>query len=275
MTQQTVGARESRAIAEAARETEWQQAELRQGIVPGPAATGSDSSASTPHPAGQGARRRVPGPTAGVPRDRGRRRGDRARVAHTGRAHQGAQGSRRPRHAGARGVRRPGPVQAVLHPSAATGRLGQPGARRAAVGAPVDRCAAADQAVRYARAEEALPAPLRAHRHQRVPAHRTGRRQRPGALADGGRADRRRVGLHPQRRQAVVHQRRDRRPAGRHGEGAQVRRTQGRHHGVRRRGGRAGHHGGEPQRVPRPARHREQRHPFPRRARARGERHRA
>ena len=62
----------------------------------------------------------------------------------------------------------------------------------------------------------------------------------PARMACMAVPDRGRFRLHPQRPQAVDHQRHHRRPAGRHGGRAQVRRPPGRHHRLRRRGPRPG-----------------------------------
>ncbi len=86
---------------------------------------------------------------------------------------------------------------------------------------PVDRRTAAAEAVRHPGAEGRLPAPLRPHRHLRVPAHRAGRGLRPGPPRHHRRPRRRR--LRPRRGEAVDHQRGGRRPARGHGAGAEVR----------------------------------------------------
>ena len=67
--------------------------------------------------------------------------------------------------------------------------------------------------------KQRVPAPLRARGHQRVPADRAGRGLRPGPAVDDRHPDRGRL-LRPQRREAVDHERRRRRPARRDGAGA-------------------------------------------------------
>ena len=190
--QQTVGAQESRAIAEAARETEWRKPSFAKELFLGRLRLDLIHPHPRPDPARQRTGRGVPGPAAGIPRDRGRRRGDRTRGADTRRAHQGAQGSRGAGHAGARAVRRPGTEQAVLHQGVATGRLGQ-SRRWARCCRRTSRSVCRSRSSSSAREEQKqryLPR-LRHGRHQRLPAHRAGRRlaTRPGCRHRG--ADRR------------------------------------------------------------------------------------
>ena len=85
----------------------------------------------------------------------------RARRPDPRRGDQGPEGPGRLRHEDLRGVRRARAQPALLQPRADAGRLGAPGARRAAVGPPVHRRAAAGQDVRHRGAEADLPAPLR------------------------------------------------------------------------------------------------------------------
>ena len=85
----------------------------------------------------------------------------------------------------------------------------------AALGASVDRRAAAPQAVRYRRAEEEVPAALRRRRDLGVRADRAARRLRSGEPLDHRGARRRRLGA--ERREALVHERYARRAARRDG----------------------------------------------------------
>ena len=78
----------------------------------------------------------------------------------------------------------------------------------AALRAPVDRRAAAAQALRHRGAEEEVPAALRQGRDLRVRADRAGRRLRSRrACTTTAEPTAGRQGLHPQRREALVHQR--------------------------------------------------------------------
>ena len=177
---------------------------------------------------------------------------------------KGLAGLGRVRHEDLAGVRRARPHQPVLQPGADDRRVGLARDGRAAVGAPVDRRAAAAGAVRHRRAEAALPAPVRPRRDQRVPADRAGRRLRPGAAGHHGDAVRRRQRVRAERRQAVDHQRRGRRPARGDGAGAEGRGAPRRHHRVRGGGQRGRDHRRAPQRVHGPARAGERRDQVPR-----------
>ncbi len=256
-----VSEREARQVAEAAREQDWRKPSFAKELFLGRLRL----DLIHPHPTGTEEDRQRGEAFLAKLRDfcetKIDSRRDRARVADPRRGDRRAQGARRPRHEDRHQVRRPRPDPGVLQQGARAGRLREPGDRRAALRAPVDRCTAAAEAVRHPGAEGHLPAALRPYRHLRLPAHRAGRGLRPGPAGHRGRPRRRR--LRAGRRQAVDHQRRGRRPAGGDGPGAHVRGAQGRHHGVRRRGGQPRHHRGEPQRVHGPARHRERRHPLP------------
>ncbi len=123
-------------------------------------------------------------------------------------------------------------------------------AHRPAVRAPVDRRAAAAQAVRHRRAEEEVLPPPGQGRDLGVRAHRSRRRLRSGGHAHHGRrppTDG--TALDPQRREAVVHQRHARRAHG--GDGAHRRRRGARQaeeadHRLHRRGQLARRRGGAP-----------------------------
>ena len=172
------------------------QAELRQGAVPRPVPAGPDPPAAAARPGDVADGEEFLAKLARVLRDRGRRRADRARRAgsptrcSSGLAELGAFGMKIDEEYGGLGLSQP-----ALQPGADAGRLGQPGARRAAVGAPVDRRAAAAEAVRHRGAEAAVPAPAAPRGEiSRVPAHRAGRRLRPGPAGHHrGRRPRRRL----------------------------------------------------------------------------------
>lgn len=237
------------------------QAQLRQGTVPGALPARPDPSASPAAARRHPARRGVPGTAAHLLRDARRQRADRARGEDPRRGDRRSQGARRPRDEDRDQVRRARPHPGVLQQGARPRRLGQPRDRRAALRASVDRRTAAPEDLRYPGAEGRLPAPAGHHRHLRLPADRTGRRFRPGPPRHLRGA--RRAGLRPRRREALDHQRRRRRPPGRHGPGPRVRGPSRRHHRVRRRGRRPRRHRRAPQRLHGPARHRERRHPLP------------
>ncbi len=104
------------------------------------------------------------------------------------------------------------PVQ--LHPRHRAGH--QPGRQphRAALRRAVHRRADAAQALRHAGAEAAIPPSARAGRGLRLRAHREPRRLRSGRARHHGDAVGGRAPLHPQRREALVHQRHHRRADG-------------------------------------------------------------
>ena len=135
-----------------------EQAELRQGALPRPVPP-------------------RPGAPAPAPRRRRRGRGE-AFLARLREVCAGIDGARierearipdedikalaehrRVRHEDPHRVRRPRAYDALLRPGADAGRLGAPGVRCAAVGAPVDRRARAGQALRHrrSRSSEFLP----------------------------------------------------------------------------------------------------------------------
>ena len=199
---------QAREVAEAARETEWTRPSFAKELYLGR----FDLSLIHPHPAADRRRRRarrgVPRRAAGVLRDP-RRRPDRARGPDPRRVHHGPRRPRRVRHEDPPRVRRPRACPCAYYGQALdAGQLGAPEHRRPALGAPVDRRARAGEDVRHRRAEAGVPAALRRGRDLGVPAHRARRRLRPGPAGGDGDADRRRVGVHPGRRQAVDHQRR-------------------------------------------------------------------
>ena len=219
-TQTEVTEREARQVAEAARETGLAQAQLRQGTVPRPLPARPDP----------------PAPAAAD--RRGRTRGeeflaklrDFCETRSTGRASSARPGSPTRsinglKELGALGMKIDtkygglGLTQVYYNKALVLVGSAQPRDRRAALGASVDRRTAAAEDVRHRGAEARLPAPLRPHRHHRVPAHRARRRLRPGPAARPPPYPGRRR-LRPRRRQAVDHQRRGRRPARRHGAGA-------------------------------------------------------
>ena len=169
---------ESRQVAEESREKEWAgRAFLRELFL------GNFSSTSI-HPFPLDARgaagvhqvlRRAARRSCATEVDSGRDRRDR-RVPRAGRRRP-AQ-ARRLRHEDPEGVRRPRLHRVGVLQGHGDGRQLRRQHQRAALGAPVDRRAAAAQALRHARAEEEVPAALRRRRDLRVRAHRAARRLR-------------------------------------------------------------------------------------------------
>ena len=134
--------------------------------------------------------------------------------------------------------------QLTLRPRDGDGHVEGRLARRAAVGAPVDRRAAAAQAVRHRGAEAANTS--RGSRRARSRAFaltEVDAGSDPGEHATHRDADRGRQALHPQRREALVHERHARRAVRRDGAHARRRRCERQDaqadHGVHRRGDRA------------------------------------
>ncbi len=144
--------------------------------------------------------------------------------------HPGAQGHRRARHQDPEGVRRSRPDPGLLQPLPGARRRLARGAVDHALGPPVDRPARAAEELRLRGAEAGVAAEGRQGPHLGLPAHRARRRLGPGASVHERRPDRRRLGLHHQRHQAVGDQRRHRRRRRRHGRRPEDRRAQGRHH---------------------------------------------
>ena len=216
---------EARAVAEASRETTWDSAR-RSCASCSSAASSSDLIHPHPRARSRGAEARGSDfldAARALPARRGRPRADRARRARsrrttsTGLRELGAFGIKIPREYGGLGL-----SQYTYGHAMASGRHALRRDGGAALGPPVDRRAAAAQAVRHRGAEEALLPRLRAR--ARSPPSRSPRttsapirRACPPPrcpTADGTR-------LHPERREAVVHERRDRRAA--RGDGAHAR----------------------------------------------------
>ena len=221
-----VDERQARKVAEEAREQTWRKPsfgkELFLGRLP-----------ARPHPPAPGAHRRGPRAGRGIPAPRcssSRRRTSTARcIEREARIPdeiiKGLADARRVRDEDRREYGGLGLSQLYYNRALIIAGSAIARGRRAAVRAPVDRRAAAGEAVRHRGAEAGVPAPLRARRDQRVPAHRAGRRLGPGPAAHHRHPERGRQGVHARRRQAVDHQRGHRRPAGRDGAGAQERRA--------------------------------------------------
>ena len=216
-----VSERQSREVAEAAREAEWKLPSFAKELFLGRVPLRPD-----PSPAAAGARGRreggaVPRAAARVPGERGRSARRSSATPRSRTASSRGSSARRVRDEGVRGVRRAGSVAGLLQPRAGDGRR----LARVAVGAaqrpPVDRRGRAAADVRHRGAEAQVAAAGGQGPRQRLPAHRAGRGLRSRAAGGDGDAGGRR--LLPQRAQAVGDEWRDRRHRGRHGEGAEVR----------------------------------------------------
>ena len=155
-----VSERQARQVAEAARETEWRKPSFGKELFLGRLRLELIDPWPQPDPEQAAARRAVPARGAG---EFARDHIDGAQIERdawipdevlTGLAELGAFGMKIDKTYGGLGT-----VQSGLLPGPDAGRLGQPGGGRAALGAPVDRRAAAAQALRHRRAEGALPAP--------------------------------------------------------------------------------------------------------------------
>ena len=171
-------AEDARAIAEAARETEWGRPSFAKGLYlgsfdlglihPWPAAKADDVER------GEAFMEQL---TELCRTMSGRMIERDAKIP--GRVPRGTGRPRRVRHENPAGVRRPGPVAGVLRPGAGAAGLGAPQPGRPALGPPVHRRAGTGEGVRHPRAETEVPAALCGRGHYRVPAHRARRRQRP------------------------------------------------------------------------------------------------
>ena len=206
---------ESREVAEAARETEWADKGFMREIFLGNLRI--DWIHPFPETELRPKAREFYAQHEGVPRERGRQRGDRSHRRVPAAGDRGPAQARRLRHEDCRGVRRPRLQPGRVHPRARVDRPVRRERHRRAQRAPVDRLAAATQVVRHRSPEEEVPAALRQGFDQRVCAHRAGRRQRPGSAVDLRHQDAR-GRLHPERREALVHERHLRRALG--GDGA-------------------------------------------------------
>ena len=146
-----------------------------------------------------------------------RRRRHRPRRRHPARVIDGLAELGCPGHDGAAGVRRPRLLAARLHArswksSAATSAVGRVRQRPSLASASARCCCSAP------RSSKALAArPGHRPEARRLRADRTGGRLRRRQRADHRHADARRQDLHPQRREALHHQRRHRRGADRDG----------------------------------------------------------
>jgi alkylation response protein AidB-like acyl-CoA dehydrogenase len=211
-------AEEARAVAEAARETEWNRPSFAKGLYLG----SFDLSLIHPWPQAQ---------TGDVERGEefmarllafaktmsGRVIERDAKIPDEylkGLADLGVFGMKIPRDYGGLGLSlvyygRALALLGSVHPS-----LGAPHFRP-----PVHRRSGARQGVRHARAKAGIPAALRRRRHHRVPPDRARRRQRPRAHGRHCRTVRRRRFLPFGRRETLDHQRCDRRARGGHGQG--------------------------------------------------------
>ena len=211
-------ARESREVAEGARQDSWEKRSFMKELFGGRLSL--ELVHPPPRPGSRGGR---PGRT--LPREhpplrrtaRGRRRhrprrvGSRLRASGTGRPG-------RLRNQDPARVRGPGAFADFLQPGAGAG--GQPLRLHGGVplGAPVDRGSHAARPLRHRGTEARVPSAGRARRAVRVRADRAGRRVRSSQHVHLRRAFGGRNALHPQRREAVDHQRPPLRPAG--GDGA-------------------------------------------------------
>ena len=179
---------ESRKVAEASRETEWKQPSFLREMFLGNFRLDLIHPYPLPEEERAGVRRFLQC-HQGIPARPGRfgrdRRHGRVPGARGGRPAQAG----RLRHEDPEEVRRPGLHQRrVPEGDAATG-LDRRQPLGAAVGPPVDRRAAAAQAVRLGRPEEEVPAALRRGRYLGLRAHRAAGRLRPGPPDDDRRED--------------------------------------------------------------------------------------
>ena len=180
--------REARAVAEAARETEWAEPSFVRELFLGRFRL----DLIHPHPAagsrGGSARAK---PFLDEAATRSCERVDPEQIDRTGEIPRGAcrscarwaRSASRSRASTAGSGCRSASYNRAMAMVTSDGRL----ARRAAVGAPVHRRAAAAQAVRHRGAEEEVLPAAREGRDLRVRAHRAGRRLRPGEHARDGR----------------------------------------------------------------------------------------
>ncbi len=188
------------------------EAELHARAVPGQLP--ARSPLPVPHPAARPARvrRLLPGVQDLPPR-----RGRLDRHRHHGRVPAargpGPHQARRLRHEDPQGLRWPGLHQPRVPARDGAGGLGGRQPLGPALRAPVDRRAAAAQALRQRHAAQEVPAALRRRRDLRLRTDRGQRRLRPGAAHHPLRADAR-GRLPAQRREALVHQRHARQAAG-------------------------------------------------------------
>ena len=210
ITEELASEQEARDVAEAARESDWVEPSFLRELFLGrfrldlihPFPPENEAEAENARPFMEKLRA-VLG-LGGLRRDRPRR-------PHSRRGRAEVPRHRRVRDQDSARVRRPRSLAGELHPRDRDGHVEGRLAHRAALRAPVDRAAAAAQALRHRRAEEAvLPAP-RQGRDLGVRAHGDRRGQRSGEHAHEREAQRGWHALHPQRHEAVVHQRHARR----------------------------------------------------------------
>ena len=146
--------------------------QLRQGAVPRPLPAGPGPSPSPPDRRGPSQGRRLPRPARSLPARRGRPGGDRARRQDPRQRGEGPLRPWCPRHEDRRGVRGARPLQRLLQPGPGHGRHVPLRPQHPPQRPPVDRCPAAPQAVRHARAEAQVPTGRGPGPDQRLPAHR-------------------------------------------------------------------------------------------------------
>ncbi len=181
---------ESRQVAEQARQTEWEGKGFVRDLFLGK--FGVDF--IYPFPREREERPEFTKFYDGVARfhpRQGRLRGDRRDRRVPGGGRRRPAQARRLRHEDPEGVRRARLHRRRVLQGDGDGRELRRQHHRAPLRAPVDRRAAAAQALRHARAEEEVPAALRRRRDLGVRAHRAARRLRPGEPVDDGRTRRR------------------------------------------------------------------------------------